>query len=446
MTAPARRSWMIALLVGAALVMFVVGVWRATGPGTPRYSGQDVYYWMFQTRSSSLDDNAGLKAIGSNAVPHLTRALAIRSTIFDRLAWVRKPPVQRSLSHLPVGFTWTRDTQTVRRQAAFSLLTFEAEARSALPELHAALADPTLENGTRQMVVSTLLEIGLSGESVPHLLAAWPLTTNDTSSAARHDLVLALSRVAQHAPDGCLPIFLAELEAPDENLRLAAAWGASSLGSKAHAATPALLRLLASTNGYSQFTAIVALGKVTSALPEVLPQLRELAHGSDDRTAAGAALTLWRWGEPVGETVATLTGLLSKKGGKGLAAEYLGVIGRDAASAVPALIEASQKDIGAWVDRYDRARCAIAVLQIAGRNEVANKELEAALSFSGNSWVRGAVARDLGRQGRLAEPLLPALRQNLRDTDIGARNAAAAAIESIEQAWRKVPELEAGKR
>lgn len=430
---------MIVLLAGAALMLFAVWLWREAGPGTPRYGGQDVYYWMFQTRSSSPDSNEGLKAMGTNAVPYLARALAIQATTYERRAWVRHPWVQAALAKLRFGFNWTRSAEEVRQKAAFSLLAFGSEARSALPELHAALTDPVLNDFTRQTVVQTLGEIGPPPESLPYLVAAWQMTTNRAESGVHHDLVFALRQISHPDLERCLPIFLAELESPDLDLRHVAAWGANRLGAKAQAATPALRRMLATTNGESQFTAAVVLGRVSNPLPELFPRLRELTQGPEAKAAAGAALTLWRWGQAVDESVAILTGLLSQKEGKGLAAEYLGVIGPDAAAAVPALTEASQKDIGASADGYGRVACALAVIRIAGTNEVVIKELEAALRSSDNAWIRGAMARNLGQLGRLGAPFLPALRQNLQDPEKRARIPAAQAIESIEKALREAP-------
>src|SRR5262245_46353827 len=164
-------------------------------PHVPKHAGKDVHYWMLQTRSSALKDNPGLSAIGTNAVPYLAQALRIRKTRFDRHEWLRRPEVHRVLTTFAFGFTWPQSARSVQDEAAFSLLAYGFEARPALSALHDAMIDPALEEQTRQNVVHVLLEIGPLPESLPFLLAAWPLTTNSAFWPTRHDLVLAISRL-----------------------------------------------------------------------------------------------------------------------------------------------------------------------------------------------------------------------------------------------------------
>jgi len=171
---------------------------------------------------------------------------------------------------------------------------------------------------------------------------------------------------------------------------------------------------------------------VTNGVPSVLPKLHEMVHGTNARCAAAAAMTLWLWQGPPGESVGVLTNMLTRKESKGIAAGYLGGMSHDALEAVPALLAASQQDIGAWVDRYDRAQCALAAIRIAGTNQIAVNELEAALAFQKNSWVRGAVARDLAQLGPEAVVFIPALRRNLDDKDLEARHSASDALARIE--------------
>jgi len=281
-------------------------------------------------------------------------------------------------------------------------------------------------------VVSVLHELGPRPESVPYLISAWPLTTNSPYSPTRHDLVLTLSRVAKHDPERCLPIFLTEVNTRNEEMRSVAVWGLNALGPLAHSGVPAVCGMLFGTNTYTQFAAAETLGHLTNRMPALLPRLRELAHGSNGQGAAGAAFTLFLWGEPEAESIGVLTNLLSVKEAKGTAAEYLGKIGPDAASAMPALIVACQQEIGAWVDRYDRARCAIAILEIGGPNEIAINELKAALTYKSNPWVRYAVARDLGQMPEIAQPLVSALEKNLGDSDREARHSAEIALKKIQ--------------
>lgn len=425
------RRWLIVV----ATVGFVgLILWRASGR-LPTYQGKDVYDWMLKTQSSSLADNPGLTAIGTNAVPYLARALAAPQTHFDRHAWVRSRWMQRLLGSA-LGYRWSHPAAEVRRAAARSLLTFQHDARPALPVLLSALTDPALDDGTRQEVLFVLGELGPPDEALTAIIRAWVTTSHSApqsmQSVLRHDLLININRLAPRHPEQCLSVLLTELNSGDAELQGVAIWGLGSLEHTAAAAAPTLEHLIGSTNDYLRFAAAAAIGRVTDSLPAALPALQELTHGTNARCAAAAALTLWRWGEFPDNSLGVLTNLLTDKEAKGIAAGYLGSMRRDALPAVPALIAASQQDIGAWVDRYDRAKCALAVIQIAGTNEIAVKEVEAALAFQKNSWVRGAVARDLAQLGPEAAWFIPALQRNMQDDDRSARHEASKALARIQ--------------
>jgi HEAT repeat protein len=396
----------------------------------PKHAGKNVYYWMFQNRSSDLQENPGLNAMGTNAVPFLANALRVRKTLFDRFGWLHFPSVRKALADAAPGFTWTHSAREVQSAAASSLLAFGFQAQPALPALLQAIIDPRVEDSTRQTIIFVLGELGPPIESIRYLSAAWPLTTNE-SSIARHDLLSVLWPIATNSPDLTLPIFLSELNSADEDMQKVAVWGVGALGPIAHSGVPAATAMLQGQNGYYQFAAAVALGRITNRISALLPRLRELACGTNAQPAVGAALTLFRWGEPAENSVRILTQFLTNQEVKGIAAQFLGRIGPGAQAAVPALIAASQKDIGGPVDRYDRARSAMAVLKISGRNEIAIQELKSALTFKGNRWVRYAVARDLGNAGEIGHWLADALEQNLTDPYPDARHAASVALRKL---------------
>src|SRR5688500_13672647 len=69
--------------------------WLTTRRSVPSYGNKNVYDWMMETSSSAWEDNPGLMAIGSNAVPFLGQALLTESTRYDRYAWVRRPGFQK---------------------------------------------------------------------------------------------------------------------------------------------------------------------------------------------------------------------------------------------------------------------------------------------------------------------------------------------------------------
>ena len=109
------------LVVLGIVSLGAISWWLATARSA-RYQGKGVQYWMLQTRSSSLDDNPGLKAIGTNAVLDLAGALQSSTTYFDRYSWLRHPKVQWACTNLGLGVKWTQPGREVRSKAAFSLL------------------------------------------------------------------------------------------------------------------------------------------------------------------------------------------------------------------------------------------------------------------------------------------------------------------------------------
>jgi len=426
------RVRLLVLGIGA-IVLGLVVTWFATRPAVPSYQRKDVYYWMFQTKSSDLADNPGLSAIGSNAVPYLARALATTNTPFDRSAWVRHPYAQWLLTRVGDNPRWTKSSLETRRAASFALLAFGFEARPALPQLHAELLRPNAAD--RQTVVHCLAELGPLPESLPLLVQAWPLTTNEVW-VVRHDLLHALGTAGTNAAALALPIALAALDDPEPEMRIVAANALDRWGQPAPVAVPRLVSLLSETNLSLATAAAGALGRVTNRADVAVPALRRLLTSTNAHTRAVAAITLWRLGGEADEARRTLESLLASKEAKGAAAAYLGGMGAVARAAVPALLRASHQDIGAWVDMYDRAQCAKAVLRIQGETPEALGVLEEALAFKPNPWVRTVTAEQLADLGPLVLPLIPALRRALLDSDRGVRHSAAEALAKLEKLSR----------
>jgi tetratricopeptide (TPR) repeat protein len=385
---------------------------------------------MFQTKSSDLAANRGLSAIGSNAVPYLARALATTNTPFDRSAWVRHPYAQWLLTRVGDNPRWTKSSLETRRAASFVLLAFGFEARPALPELHAELLRPNAAD--RQTVVHCLAELGPLPESLPFLVQAWPLTTNEVW-VVRHDLLHTLGTAGTNAAALAMPIALAALDDPEPDVRIVAANALDRWGQPAPASVPRLVSLLSETNLPLATAAAGALGQVTNRADVAVPALRRLLASTNGYTRAVAAITLWRLGGERDEARRILESLLTTKEAKGAAAAYLGRMGALARDAVPTLLRASHQDIGAWVDMYDRAQCAKAVLRIQGETPEALGVLEEALTFKSNGWVRANMAEQLGDSGPLAVPLIPALRRALQDSDREVRHAATEALGKLER-------------
>ncbi|HWN94226.1 MAG TPA: HEAT repeat domain-containing protein [Methylomirabilota bacterium] len=409
---------LLALAIGAT-------VWLTSRAAVPRFQGKDVYEWMFESKSSALENNPGLMAIGSNAVPFIAEALALDQTRYDRHRWVRSPAVQRTARRLGLGFTWTKSASEVQHSAAWSLLAFSFEAKHALPEIHRDLL--RTKNGHRQLMVHCLSEMGCPPESIPVLVKAWPLTTNESYNV-RHDLLHLFGLGGTNAAKLAMPIAVEALSDGNWNVRVVAAQTLGRWGQPNTLAIPPLLALLNSTNGEAAMSAASALGRMTNRCDEAVPGVRRLMASTNDYTVAVAAITLWRLGGDVTEARRTLESLLGSKRGKGGAANFLGQMGPVARDSVPALLKASQESIGAWVDMYDRAQCAKAVLRIGGESAEAYAVLEEAITTEKNGWVRGTMCREIAQLKELARPLLPALRKALNDPSRDVRHEAARAL------------------
>jgi len=100
---------------------------------------------------------------------------------------------------------WINPGKEIRDRATWALLALSFKARPALPELHAELLNPEAAN--RQMVIACLMEIGPVPESIPFLVRAWPLATNEPSNI-RHDLLHALGHAGTNALELAMPIAL----------------------------------------------------------------------------------------------------------------------------------------------------------------------------------------------------------------------------------------------
>ncbi|MDA1276881.1 MAG: hypothetical protein O2960_22930 [Verrucomicrobia bacterium] len=192
-----NRRILLGVLLAVGFVCLAIVFFRER---VPTFQGKTVYGWMLETRSSLLERNLGLSAIGTNAVSYLARALNPEPTFYDRYASIRRPGVQAILKKLPVGWKWTVSSQEVRSQAAYSLLAFGFEAGPALEALHTELLRP--DTPDRQTIIFCLNELGPPRESILPLVHAWPLLTNDVGPA-RHSLLFALGTRRTRCSPAC---------------------------------------------------------------------------------------------------------------------------------------------------------------------------------------------------------------------------------------------------
>jgi HEAT repeat protein len=412
----------IALLLGVLLLF-------AFSERVPSHKGKDVYEWMLEQNSSALENNPGLTAIGSSAVPFLAHALRTERTMYDRFKWVQKGWFQKFAKKRNLNLTWRNPAETVRHKAAWSLLAFGFESKPALPELHAELLRAT--NTDRQTIVRCLSEVGPVPESIPWLVKAFPLTTKETY-VVRHDLIHTLGSGGTNAARMAMPLVIGSLSDPQLEVRSMAAHTLARWAQPAPEAIPPLLFLLNGTNENAAMSAAMALGRITNHCDEAVAGLERLTGSPNDFTRAVAAITAWRLGGDAEQTRKTLEGLLTSRKARGAAAQYLGEMSAAAKPSVPALLNAAQADLSAWVEMYDRAQCAKAVLRIQGESPEAYQLLEQSITSEKNGWIRGTVASEVGKLGALGRPLIPALRKALNDPNREVRHQAALALERLE--------------
>jgi HEAT repeat protein len=285
-------------------------------------------------------------------------------------------------------------------------------------------------NSDRSQVAFTLSALGCPAESLPWIAKAWHVATNDVNST-QDALLRLLSVGGTNAAMAAMPLVIDSLNATRWNIRASASEVLARWAQPAPEAIPQLLVLLNSTNDYERNSAASALGRITNRCDEALPNVRRLLSSTNDYARAVGAVTLWRLGSDSEESRRLLEGLLKSHGAKGVAAGYLGEMGTLARASVPALLEGLHESAGRWVEGYDRAQCARAILRIQGESLEASAALEESITLEQNYWVRTAMCGQIAQLGPLARPLLPALRQAVTDTNRNVRYEAAKALEQL---------------
>lgn len=258
-----------------------------------------------------------------------------------------------------------------RNAAAEQLKEMGPWAAAAVPALIKALKDEDWCN--RCAVAGALGEIG--PKAAPAIAALILALEHDEDSTVRTHAVEALGQIGD--PEA-IPIFIAALENQDDSIRWSAIGALESLGHKAKAAVPALMRAVKNdeANGWiaaSALGAIDAEGISTPVLIETLgdkdAQMRRFAalglsgigrkaaaaekalrdglHDSDPRARIAAATAYWSVGGKADEAVQVLRADLQASGNWTVqmwAAGGLAEIGPAAKAAVPELVACLKSD------------------------------------------------------------------------------------------------------
>ncbi len=304
-----------ALLLAVFLPLAGAGVGRPQPPREPAVDGKSVSEWARQLKSPAAQERqaaaealAKLGADARDATPALVEALP-------------------------------------ERDPAVAGRVREALARigpAAAPALAEALAKPELRGGAALV----LGDLGADAKpAVPALLRALKgVQPGPPALAARSPLLLALARVG---PDAVPPL-VEWLRDADPELRNSAATALALIGPAARPAVPALIGMLKDAEAANRREAAIALGSIgPGASDAAVPLVEFLKSLPAERKAQArlAGLALSRIGKAA---VPALMG--GVKGDNATArvecASALGLIGPDAAEAVPALVEALKPGSG----------------------------------------------------------------------------------------------------
>ena len=358
----------------------------------------------------------------------------------------------------------------VRAAAAEALSWIGRDARAAAPELTKGLEDEAAE--VRRAAAQALAGIGPEArEAVPTLRKL----LEDPAPAVRAWAVRALGSVHREPAD-TVPLFTAALSDVATEVQTAAAEMLARIGPDARAAAPAVARLLRTKRDEAfRKQAIAALRYMGSSDPAVLEALARAVPESEE-----AALALIDRGQEAKAAVPVLSTLLGERKTIRRVTRILLALGRDAAPATDALIDALLIEVdrpaGGSIDaRHTNAGPVLArigapavpgLVRLLGHENAlvryrALETLEAMEPGEATGAVRGMVAlmtrekhacgplacRALAKLGPKAEGAVPALIPLLRHESVETAGHAARTLGSIGAAAKAaVPALRAATK
>ncbi len=188
-----------------------------------------------------------------------------------------------------------------RRDAAWTLGTWEADAAPAASALIEALRDS--DKTVRERAVDALGRIGPGAHAaVPALVAMIP------GSETAWEIAAALGKIGPEA-EPAVPALIELLRGSTDLNRSTAAEALGNIGSRAAAAVPGLIAALADSYYITRANAAAALAKIGEAATPALPALIKALE--DKETYWQAARSLGRLGAGSKEAEAALTALLT---------------------------------------------------------------------------------------------------------------------------------------
>jgi HEAT repeat protein len=255
----------------------------------------------------------------------------------------------------------------------------------------------------------------------------------EKESAVKREVAVALARLGAVAKPAVQPL-TAALEDADPTVRAAAADALGRIGPDARSAAPTLLALLKDAQKPVRRAAVFALGRVDPEEKDApaAALVGVLKSDSDIDLRREALLALGFLGERSESVVTALASILADKNAelRALAALTLGRFGSAVRSVDAVVLKALKTDPEKDVRlNLVRTLCSGYGSDAPSLIPILAERLKDDPAFE----VRVAIAEELGGFGPAGKPAIPALRIAQRDPQIKVREAATAAIKSIER-------------
>ncbi|MBI3461762.1 MAG: HEAT repeat domain-containing protein [Planctomycetes bacterium] len=296
---------------------------------------QPVHRW---TRALNNDDPdvrltamRGLRAMGSEAVPALMKALkskkvssrVISAILLGELGSASEPAVPALVQALA-----DRDPE-VRWVAAEALVKIGVEVPQGLESLIQLLGDTDVD--VRWRTATAIGRLGPKArDAVPALIEL-----AKTDDQAKYQARYALSKLVDAAD---IPALIDLLRDDRDWVQWTGAEVISSIGEKA---VPPLAGLLSRENTHSRFGGVLTLGMIGPAASSTLPALNAAMKDSDGSVRVKAAWAVWKVGQEAEPTVPVLIAAVEDESEETRmeAITLLGEIGPAAHAAAPSLVE-----------------------------------------------------------------------------------------------------------
>ena len=383
-----KKSWQVRWLVAGAFVLagLALGWWamRDSG-GTPG----ELEALAVKAAGGDPKSIAELNALGSNAVPILTKLLHYRDPFLRVQAWAWSAKLPKPMKRALARWVAPLEAASLQSAAVKDLGALGPNSAGAIPDLLEAMRDP--EPYIAMQAAAALGRIGPAG--VPGLVRG----LSDTSSAVRHAAVYGLGQAGAVAAPA-VPQLIGSLDNADPGERSSIIYSLSLINQHLVAELGQALDRGDSAAGQATLQALIdfheSLGKLT---PEA-----KMTHADDSEARRNAT-------------------------------EILGFIHGTELGATRALGRALQDPAAA---------VRLGALKVIGlvnwRNHIALESLTKCLGDP-SAEVREWAARDLGTIGPGAAPALGDLKRLQRDSDPKVGAAAREAVAQIEARPKKRP-------